>query len=302
LEARLLVCYSCQQAMPVLVKLQNCIANLNFNTHKKSIAVFISPVYEKVIYLDIEVQENMMVDEEFNLGQIARFKKEDRQFLLLWLTTESSHLYLGNENKLQLIMLNKSLSMNGADPASSVADIRNFTNFLVQVDNGLSIVLKTHPYPVFIVGSSKMIEWYKSATQNDEHISRAIQQPHPAPSDEMLHQLIAPYFSSWKNIQQQKLVKQLNKAHLDGSLVTGFGTVAAAIKQRGWRLVVEEPVNEDVWSPNEETAVNRPVTKPFYLRSFVDEIAEKVLECGGDIEVLPPGALSRYQHIAYLHP
>jgi hypothetical protein len=40
----------------VIHKLKTIIRNLNFSTYKKSIAIFVSPVFEKVLYLDIPVE------------------------------------------------------------------------------------------------------------------------------------------------------------------------------------------------------------------------------------------------------
>ena len=37
----------------VLKKLQNIINSINYSTYKKSVAIFVSPVFEKVLYLDI---------------------------------------------------------------------------------------------------------------------------------------------------------------------------------------------------------------------------------------------------------
>ena len=36
----------------VMEKLKKVISGLNFNTHKKSIAIYISPIFEKILYLD----------------------------------------------------------------------------------------------------------------------------------------------------------------------------------------------------------------------------------------------------------
>lgn len=64
-ESDLIQNYPVDKAMPVIVKLQNLIRNLNFNTPKKTLAIFVSPVVEKVFYLDFPVHEKIIIDESF---------------------------------------------------------------------------------------------------------------------------------------------------------------------------------------------------------------------------------------------
>ena len=42
-EAMLSTHYTVEKAIPVIIKLRNLISSLNYNTHKKSIAIFVSP-------------------------------------------------------------------------------------------------------------------------------------------------------------------------------------------------------------------------------------------------------------------
>ena len=58
-EEMLLTHYPVEKAIPVIIKLKNLVRNLNYNTHKKSIAIFVSPVVEKVYYLDVYMEEKL---------------------------------------------------------------------------------------------------------------------------------------------------------------------------------------------------------------------------------------------------
>jgi hypothetical protein len=51
--------YSADITELVMAKLRSIISKLNYNTHKKSIAIYVSPVFEKVLYLDISVEEKI---------------------------------------------------------------------------------------------------------------------------------------------------------------------------------------------------------------------------------------------------
>src|SRR5690242_3031048 len=80
----------------VILKLRNIIRNLNFSTFKKSVAIYVSPVFEKVLYLDIPVQEKIIVDGSFEIRDLLYSKKEMQQYLVLVLSGKFSKVYVGS--------------------------------------------------------------------------------------------------------------------------------------------------------------------------------------------------------------
>ena len=63
----------------MITKLKHIIDNLNYRTHKKGIAIFVSTVSEKVYYLEGEVEEKIAIDEFFEFHDEVFRKKEDRK-------------------------------------------------------------------------------------------------------------------------------------------------------------------------------------------------------------------------------
>lgn len=53
--------FSTEMSMLVLHKLNTLIRQLNYSTLQKSIAIYVSPVFEKVLYLNFEVIEAISV-------------------------------------------------------------------------------------------------------------------------------------------------------------------------------------------------------------------------------------------------
>jgi len=68
-EKELLENYPHEMVTLMKHKLRFIIQNLNYSTHKKSIAIYVSPIFEKVLYLDIPVEEKIMVDESFEIRE-----------------------------------------------------------------------------------------------------------------------------------------------------------------------------------------------------------------------------------------
>jgi len=72
-EEQLLNHYPEKQTAPVISKLKHIIGNLDYRTHKKGIAIFVSTVSEKVYYLEAEVEEKIAIDEFFEIqGEVFR--------------------------------------------------------------------------------------------------------------------------------------------------------------------------------------------------------------------------------------
>jgi len=75
-EAMLITHYPAEKTMPVIIKLKTLIRNLNYNTHKKGIAIFVSPVVEQVYYLEADVEEKIAIDEFFEVRDEVFRKKQ----------------------------------------------------------------------------------------------------------------------------------------------------------------------------------------------------------------------------------
>jgi ribosomal protein L7Ae-like RNA K-turn-binding protein len=79
-----------------------------------------------------------------------------------------------------------------------------------------------------------------------------------------------------------RLLQQLDDARKTGKLAMGMKEVwNTATHRRGTLLLVEEdyPVNS---------------------KEVIDDVIEKVLRSGGDVEFVQPGMLAAYQHIALI--
>jgi hypothetical protein len=87
--------YPDEKAAPVFQKLDSLIQNLNYGTHKKSIAVFVSPLVAKIYYLDMAVKEKIIIDESFEIRDVVYSKKEILKYLVLILGSKRSSIFLG---------------------------------------------------------------------------------------------------------------------------------------------------------------------------------------------------------------
>ena len=98
--------YPDEKATPMMVKIMALLKTLNYNTHKKTIAIFVSPVVEKIYYLDIPVEEKIIIDDSFEIRDLIYSKKEIHKYLVMVLSKESANTYLGNTTEFIKLVIN----------------------------------------------------------------------------------------------------------------------------------------------------------------------------------------------------
>lgn len=306
--------YTSDLAQLVILKLRNIIKNINFSTFKKSIAIYVSPVFEKVLYLDIAVQQKIIVDESFEIRDLVYTKKEMHKYLVLVLSGRSSKVFIGNTTTFIKIKSNVSyyipvLENNPPERVANFSDPNQrreviLKKFLYQTDNELKLLLQLYTFPVFVIGVKKVLGYFKDLTKNEKSIVGYIHGNYEDATEEELRQILKPYVNDWKKVKMEDLRNQLEKAADTGRLAVGMRDVwKQASHNRGRLLVVEKNfmyAAEHGGAGDEIYNVEDPVNKFSYIKDAVDDVIEKVLEQGGDVEFVDEGMLSNYQHVALI--
>jgi ribosomal protein L7Ae-like RNA K-turn-binding protein len=290
-------------ALPILSKLQQMIVGLNWSTHKKSVALFVSSESEKIMYLEQSLKPQVLVDSSFRIRDLTIDPAEKIQFLVLLLSGRQSKMFRSDGTRLKLIKNNSlkpiySYYNDIAEPAGNFSDPASrkqvmLDKFLHHMDEGLSIVLNAFPLPVFVIGTKKVLGHFSGLTHNDRHIAVYIHRNCIRAKEQELQQFIQPHLDDWNNLRQKIALKHVNSALEAGKLVTGIEAVSKEVINRNNRLLIVE----HNWSePSGHTTI-QPSGK-FYLRDRVDGVIEKVLEHGGQVEWVDEGRLDGLNHIA----
>ena len=312
-EALLAAQYTAEKAIPVIIKLKNLIAGLNYNSNKKSVAIFLSPVVEKVYYFEAEMEEKVMIDPSFKFSDLVNCKKEKKEYLILLLSERFSKMYLCNGTQLRLIKSNtllvnsheyKSNSSEEMAGFSTVPDQQQSEDFLHQMDQGLSIILRSYPLPVVVTGAEKLLRHFRKITTNDESVLQFIHDNYGEDSVCELNGITESIVSCWEKLKKQHLLKQLENAKAQNRLRTGMqDALKAAIQNKGRLLVVEKKLmNSGLISKTYHpfTKINSAGNEVFFIKDDLDNIIKKVFENGGDVEFIDNGLLKNYGHIALI--
>jgi hypothetical protein len=313
-EKNLMKNFSADQALPLFNKLQNIIQNLNYNTHKKSIAIFVSPGMGKVFYLDIPVEKRIVIDDSFGIRDLVYSKKFNLQYLIFILNSKSSKIYLGNATNLTLIKSNArgdaaeferdmpEKVCNFSDPLKHKEILLN--NFVRQMDEELSLILKAYPLPVFAMGVKRVLGHFKEISKNDKSIVEYIYRNFDETGRREILQAMSPHIENWKHIKQQTILRDIESARSDGRLVSGMKEIRQAASNKNGRLLIVE--KDFVYSDSKDDRLegdykeNLNPGKPFFVKDAVDEVMGKILENGGDVEFVDNGLLKDCSHIVLI--
>ncbi len=298
----------------VLKKLKTIIKTINYSTYKKSIAIFVSPVFEKVLYLDIPVEEKVIIDESFEIRDLVLARKEMQQYLVMALNGKSSKIFLSDSTHFAPVKIDMAEHMENFQPdlPQRVANFSDPTEekeiqlkkFLHYADNGLQSILQAYPLPVLLMGTDKVLGYFRSISKNEKHIVSYIHGNFSDVSGPELAEIIEPYIKDWKKIKMKAQIQRLEEAAGAGKLAKGIKQVWKEVNEhRGKLLLVEKDYRvsaEHGGNQGEISLLKEPYNKFSYIRDVVDDLIEKVLEGGGDVEFVENGMLIDYDRVALI--
>lgn len=305
--------YPGEMSVLVLQKLKECIKNLDYSTHKKSLAIFVSPIFTKTFYFDMPVKERVSVKESFHIRDLVHNKKELKEFHILFLGEKESRIFLSNDNSLVRIIppniptektIKEDAKRPGAnDQAWPVTGSIN-EEFFHQIDHTLGSIIQSAKLPVFVMGNRKMMEVFKDISQNQEIVVGYVVVEKEGVSLEYLTNLLDTNLDDWQKIRQKFLSTRLIEAVNRNEFACGMEKVWQKVfSTGGGRLLLDKDYlyELDQWDVQ---AVKYDLPGSYNrfscIKNPVDKMIATVLENGGDVEFVTGDFLKKYHQIAFL--
>ncbi len=304
--------YPDEMSSIVMHKLRATIKELDLNTSKKSIAIYVSPVFKKVLYLDIAVEEKIIIDESFEIRDLVYSKKQMHKYLVLLLSGKVSRMYLGNSKNFVRIISDAPESVYAYmnDAPEKVANFSDMSErkeivmekFLHHIDKALDIILKSYHLPLFVLGTERIMGHFRNLTKHSGAVIQYVQGNYEEATVQELKEILEPFITDWKKVKQKDLLNQLEDAAGKKKLAIGMRDVwREAMNQKGRLLVVEKNYMYAAQHGGSEDVIYK-ATEPYsrfsYIKDAVDDVMVKVLENGGDVEFTDEGVLKDYHQIA----
>lgn len=286
----------------VLEKLKGITGRLDYSTYKKSIAIFVSPILEKIYYLDIPVEEKIMIDQSFEIRDLVYCKKDIHKYLVLVLNSKTSRIFLGNTTAFFRIAFNTpshvaAVQRDLPERVSNFSTVREqkevlLDKFLHQIDTALGIILAAYDLPIFVLGPEKVVGHFKKISHHHTRITGFVAGNFEDATEPEIREAIAPHVSNWENVRQSDLLHKLDDARSAKRLSQGMHEVLKVAGEKRGRLLV---VEKNFMYPADNASIAQS-----FIKDAVDDVLEKVLANGGDVEFVDPGVLKDYEHIALI--
>ncbi|MBL0358249.1 MAG: hypothetical protein IPP72_15885 [Chitinophagaceae bacterium] len=266
------------------------------------------------MYLEIPVEEKVIVDESFEIRDLVYCKKELHKYLLLLISSNGSKMFLGNTDSFVKIVSSspESVFANKNDVPERVANFSDVSGrrevmmekFLYHIDNTLGIILKAYPLPLFVLGTERIAGHFKSITRHSSSVIEYVHGNYEEASSAELKKVVEPYVADWKKLKQKTLLNQLEAAADNKKLAAGMKDVwREAVKKNGRLLVVEKNYMYAAQHGSSGDIIYEAAllgNKFSCIKDAVDDVIEKVLESGGDVEFTEENFLTDYQRIALI--
>lgn len=299
--------YAKEETYALMVRLRKLVAELNYSTYKRSIAIYLSADVEKVFYLDMDVNECVVADGALNMRHIIRNKADIHNCLLLLLSGERVKIFHAGAEGLRALLSVTPHNMstasvqgnlheraNVSDP--SAAKAASLEKFMRYADTVLNMILPFYPFPVIVMAAERTAGHFKKITGSATHIAAYVHGNYEHVPDGHLLQAIAPYMEQWDKVKQQHLLAKLEKAMGAGKVAAGIRNVCKEAKlHKGRMLLVERNFKYKM-----DISVKGSSSQPFYLYDKVDEAILNVLESGGEVEFVDDDALAEYGQVALI--
>ena len=285
-------------------KLNSAIKELNFNTNKKSIAIYLSPVFSKVLYLDMPVNATIKVADCFQVREVVSCKKQLEQYLLLQTTTEGFKIFVGSKDKLVKIVSTPYFNRNFTNIDNAGTAVSTIKEAIHHIDQTLEIILQAYKMPLFAAASAYMTEQLKLQSSFAGKFIDYIPLPKIEITPYHLQQLAASHTADWNAVIRKMIHNSILSAAAENKLIAGIRNVCReAMSHQSSLLIIEKDFQCSDAGETSEGVINKaigPYSNFSYIRNTTDEIIEKVLEDGGDVEFATGNSLEEYDHIVLI--
>ncbi len=166
----------------IIARLQKLFSKLNFNTHRKGLAVVLRPADEKIIYLNVPVKPVLFFGGSISVLDIAANIQQDPDFYYLVLHKDYTSLYDHSSKQFRKVyeQNNKTCKVNLFKKISDVIELLNGKN----------------EKPLFITGSPNLVEQFCNSEYYSKKYIPLLY--HKAPfSIEIIHSLVNEIIGRW---------------------------------------------------------------------------------------------------------
>ncbi|HTI60226.1 hypothetical protein [Mucilaginibacter sp.] len=294
----------------IIQKLHSVIGNLVIPPRKKGLAIFISPECEKRFFLDVPVEEKVIVNDFFEIRDVVYDSKQSIPLLLIVMSSKACRVFKGDQYHLNPVHLDvpESYYAYVDDVPERVGNFSDMTErkhaitekFLRHIDDGVDKLQHENPLPIIICGAEKVLGHFKKLSKHSEAVIACVPGNYDDADVNHLLKLIAGDLAQVKQSRQKELIDKLQDAAGKKRLSYGISDVwKNASAGKGSLLIAEMNYHYAFALAPESYAV--PDGHHTRTHDLVSGAVEYTLKYGGDVEFVEDGSLENYGRIALIH-
>lgn len=300
--------FSNREIAPLLQQLETLVGEINYPHTLDGLALFVSPDFAKLFYLNFPVRERVVIDRTFATRDLVYGMHRMRRYWVLLLSQASTRLLLGTGENLEEIQ-DGNFPMEMTGPAgttpipyeadSSYIDDRH-RRFFQKVDEAFNTYAQDESLPLIVGGVVRQISFFQEVSQYADAIAGTVTGNFDKATLPELQPQVWPIALSTRKEKHDRALKALCDAVGEQKVVSILEEVwKLAQEGRGKLLLVEKNYHVPaVVTESGGLKVVEEVGGSEVMDDAIDEIIEAVLLQGGEVALMDDGTLSDYQKIA----
>ena len=269
-----------------IARLQKIFSRLNYNSHRKSVAIILNAEDEKIIYLNYSGKAVFFFNESFSLLDLVGDSEENPAFEILLLSKNKAELYE---------YINDSLHKVFAQTEEFCKNAQSVPECLVQrISNIIKLLNKRNDKPIFIScedeqQTNKFCEFFPY-----REIVFKVSMTGEGDLQSKVDLLSKNIIDNWNHWQSKLVQGQIAIAKRTDSLFTHLNSVMTALKySNDGLLLIDNFMKDEIHKSLEDVKQSEATQR------LTDQI-EKFLARGNRIEITEGGLLETLGGIAFI--
>ena len=283
----------------------------------KSLLIYLSPEFSKMIPLPYLVSEKIIVDDSFEIRDLVYSCQKIQNYFLLMISKNQIKTMIGNNNSAYLGIKIPGMP-NGIDDVVSQHSLpgkgytdkkaykeKNTLKYIHITDKIIEEhVINQTDYPIIVMGEKKIVADFRIESKHKERIIGYIEGNFEHSSIEDIKTQVEIVLNKHQAEKEKKYLQMLEEANNSQHCELGLQNVwRAAAEGKGRILFVEKDYRPNAMVTIDDFSIV-PVQDVFGdtedIQDAVDEIIESILKFHGEIIFMENGQLSDYDSIALI--
>ena len=208
--------YSKECGHTILARLEKLFPKLNYNTHRRSLAIILSSAAEKVIYLSFPVKPVAFLSKSISILDLAANIQKEADFYYFVLNEGSVSLYDYNNKQLRKVY----------EQSNETCQVNLFRNASITIE----LLNSKYEKPVFITGRPNIVKRFCDATTYPTQFFTLLYYASPF-NDEIIQSHMKEIILFWSYWQSKFYKAKILLARKAGTLITHIDAVLRALEK-----------------------------------------------------------------------